>query len=352
METMTERGGSDPLVSVVVPVLHDRPGIRACLEALLDQTYPPDRYEIIVADNGSTDGTRAVVEAFRARAGSRLSLVVEDWVRTSYAARNQGLRVARGEILAFTDADCVPSPTWLECGVRALRAEGAAIVGGRIVVTYRGARPNVYEYFDSAIRFNQRAYVDRHYAATANMLVHAHMIERHGPFRPELVTGGDREFGTRLWKAGERIAYAPDAVVRHAARATLGAVYRKSLRIARGHQPLHRLAVAPRRECTLKPLRSWRCPTPRDWAGRLSFTATVQVRLLHLLNAWLMLTVCRGQALGAWARSWRLGRQERRFGDLADPEGRQIATLGPLPGRGASSALSPSDLRVGSGGSE
>ncbi len=336
METMTDRGGSDPLVSVVVPVLRDRPGIRACLGALLDQTYPPDRYEIIVADNGSTDGTRAVVEDLRARAGSRLLLVVEDRIRTSYAARNRGLSVARGEILAFTDADCVPAPTWLESGVRALRAEGAAIVGGRIVVTYRGARPNVYEYWDSAIRFNQQAYVNRHYAATANMMVYAHLIERHGPFRAELVTGGDREFGHRLWRAGERVAYAPDALVSHAARATLGAVYRKSLRIALGHQSLHELGVAPRRECMFKPLRSWRCPVPRDWTGRLPFPAMVTVRLLHVLNAWLVLTVCSGRALRSWARSGRLGRQERRPGALADAAGRPVPTLGRLPGQGVS----------------
>ena len=303
-----------PLVSVVVPVLHDGPGIRACLEALLGQTYPAGGYEIVVADNGSTDDTRAVVESLRAGAGSRVSLVVEDRVRTSYAARNQGLRAARGQVLAFTDADCVPAPTWLEEGVRALRVSSAACVAGRIVVTFAGHRLNAYEYWDSAFRFNQESYVRRHFAATANMFLQARVIERHGPFRPELVSGGDREFGFRLWKAGEHLAYAPDAIVAHPARATFAAIYRKGLRLALAHRPLHRLGVVPSGECALNVIKSWRCPVSRDWTGRLPLTTRVAVRLLHHVHAWFLLTVCYSQGLSTWKRSrWltsRVGRPD------------------------------------------
>ena len=319
--TATEADSSRPFVSVVVPVLHDVRGIRTCLEALLGQTYPSDRYEIIVADNGSMDGTRTVVEQLRARAGSRLRLVVEDRIRTSYAARNRAIGVARGEVLAFTDADCVPSRTWIERGVCALHAEGATCVGGRIAVTYRGSRPNVYEYWDSASRFNQEAYVSRHYGATANLFVHVQVIERHGPFRAELQSGGDREFGVRLWKAGERIVYAPDAVVDHPARATFDAVYRKSLRIARAHRPLHRLGVAPRSECTLKVFRTlWRCPRSRDWTGRLSLAEALSIRVLHHLSAWLLFAVCYGDGLRTW-RPWGLPGRDRPTDALAPESG-------------------------------
>ena len=310
---LPERSPLHPFVSVVVPVLHDGPVIGTCLEALLQQTYPPDRYEIIVADNGSTDGTRAIVERVRARTGARLSLVVEDQVRTSYAARNRGLRVARGQVLAFTDADCVPVPTWLEQGVRALRASGAACVGGRIVVTFAGPRPNAYEYWDSAVRFNQELYVRHHYAATANLFVQARVIECHGPFRPELVSGGDREFGFRLWKAGERLAYAPDAIVAHPARATLEAVYRKGLRLALGQRPLHRLGVVPPGECALKLIKSWRCPVSRDWTGRLPLTTSVAVRLVHHLHAWFRLMICLVQGLGTWERPRWLISEDRQL---------------------------------------
>ncbi len=313
MATSGESNTSHPFVSVVVPVLHDGPGIRTCLEALLSQTYPPDRYEIVVADNGSTDDTRGVVERLRAGRGSRLSLVVEGQVRTSYAARNRGIRVARGEILAFTDADCVPAPTWLECGVRALRTEAAAVAGGRIVVTYRGPRPNAYEYWDSAVHFNQARYIEHHhFAATANLFLRADVLERCESFRSDLVSGGDYEFGVRLWKAGERLVYAPDAVVAHPARATLGALCRKGLRVARAQWRQHQLGLGPRWGCVRKLGRSWKCPVPRDWAGRAPVSVTLGARLLHHLNAWLFLTVCAAHGVRAWARSWRLGPWGRR----------------------------------------
>jgi GT2 family glycosyltransferase len=331
--TDIEPGVAHPLVSVVIPVLHDPSGIRLCLEALLRQTYPPDRFEIIVADNGSTDGTRAVVERLRAEARSRLRLVVEDQARTSYAARNRALRVARGEVLAFTDADCVPTPSWLECGVRALQTEAAACVGGRIVVTYRGAWPNVYEYWDSATRFNQEMYVSRHYAATANLFVYAHVVARHGAFRPELISGGDREFGIRVWKAGEHLVYAPDAVVTHPARATLTAVYRKAMRLARAQRRLHQLGVAPRWECARKVVKSaWLRPTHRDWSGRPSLRLILACRVFHHLNAWLVATVCVAYGLRA---AWE------RLGRAPHPDGLIPASERSLPG-----------VRIGSGDPE
>jgi glycosyltransferase involved in cell wall biosynthesis len=114
---------------VIVPVLNDARGIEACVNALLRQTYPSDRYEIIVADNGSTDGTRGVVERLRAGAGSRLLLVVEDGVRSSYAARNLALGAASGQIVAFTDADCSPAASWLERGVHALDVRDSVPAG-------------------------------------------------------------------------------------------------------------------------------------------------------------------------------------------------------------------------------
>lgn len=321
--TGTEPGLSLPLVSVVVPVLHDPPGIQECLRALSRQTYPRERFEIIVADNGSTDGTRAVVDRFRGVMGSRLTVVVEDRVRTSYAARNCGVRAARGEILAFTDADCVPTPGWLEGGVRALQA-GAEYAGGRIVVTYRGPRPNAYEYWDSATRFNQQAYVGRHYGATANLFVHASVLARHGGFRSELASGGDRELGVRLWKAGERLVYAPDAVVTHPARFTLRSVFRKSLRLARAQRRLHQLGVAKPWECGRKLMRStWRCPVPRDWTGRPPLHVVIAARLLHHGNAWVLATVCITHGLRGWLR---LGRPIRHSPPALSPGG------GPPPG--------------------
>jgi len=98
-------------VSVIVPVLNGEATIRECLDSLLRQEYPSDKYEIIVVDNGSADQTPLVVANFKTE---RIVLLQERTKRNSDAARNFGIRRARGDICAFIDADCVADKLWLK----------------------------------------------------------------------------------------------------------------------------------------------------------------------------------------------------------------------------------------------
>jgi glycosyltransferase involved in cell wall biosynthesis len=310
---------SRPHVSVIVPVLNDPRGIAACLRALLEQTYPAELYEIIVADNGSTDGTRSAVQEVGAAGGGRVRLVMETQRRSSYAARNRALGEARGAIVAFTDADCTPAPAWLEQGVPTLEAQGRGSVAGRVEFTYRGPRPNVWEYWDSAVHMNQSDLIRRfHFGATANLFTYARMFQLYGPFRDALASGGDREFGHRLFKAGEPIDYAPGAVVRHPARGDFGTIFEKSLRLARAHRGLHQSGVlTSRKRCArrLKVLRT--CPQPGSWEGRLPPHMMASVLLLRNLDAWLSVAVCLGQTardrtaarLASTVKRWRDSRE-------------------------------------------
>src|SRR6476646_11757769 len=91
-----------PKVSVVVPVYNGEETIKTCVESLVGLDYPRDRFEVLIVDNKSTDGTRRVVEKYP------VTLLQEAAVQSSYAARNLGVARSSGEIIAFTDADCVP----------------------------------------------------------------------------------------------------------------------------------------------------------------------------------------------------------------------------------------------------
>ena len=91
----------DPLVSVVVPARNAAATLERCLRSLLDLDYPRDRFEIIVADNGSTDGSRSILDRF----GGQVR-VVEQPRPGPAAARNAGIRAAEGTVIALTDADC------------------------------------------------------------------------------------------------------------------------------------------------------------------------------------------------------------------------------------------------------
>jgi glycosyltransferase involved in cell wall biosynthesis len=231
-------------VSVVIPVYNDTLGIHKALKALVNQTYPRDAYEIIVADNGSRDGTRTVVEQFQAQYPDLVHLVVENEVQGSYAARNKGVRAAQGEILAFTDADCIPIPEWLEEGVKAIVEENAAFAAGQIKMTFQGKESNIWEYLDAARKLNQRAYVeDAGFGATANLFVRRDLFDKYGLFRDDLQSGGDYEFGRRLTKSGEKLVYAERAIVHHPARRTFKSILKKSRRVARGEKQLQEMGL-------------------------------------------------------------------------------------------------------------
>src|SRR5687768_1929723 len=114
-----------PDVSVVVPVRDGADVLGACLDALAAQHGV--RAEIVVVDNGSTDGTGAI-----ARAHPAVTAVVTEVRPGSYAARNGGIAATRAEVLAFTDADCVPEPGWLAAGLAVITG-GADLAGGDVV---------------------------------------------------------------------------------------------------------------------------------------------------------------------------------------------------------------------------
>jgi glycosyltransferase involved in cell wall biosynthesis len=111
-----------PLVTIVIPVKNEERVLRQCLESIAALDYPMDRLEVVIADSLSTDRSRAIAEEYGA-------VIVSNPKQTVVSGRNCGLAAARGEFIAFTDADCVVSRHWLRAGVDAF-APGVAGVGG------------------------------------------------------------------------------------------------------------------------------------------------------------------------------------------------------------------------------
>ena len=105
--------GSDPSVSVVVATRDRAPFLPELLGALADQSMDPSRFEVIVVDDGSTDGTWSALEGLAGTTTLRLRGLRLDHSVGQGPARNVGVRAARGEIVAFTDDDCIPEPSWL-----------------------------------------------------------------------------------------------------------------------------------------------------------------------------------------------------------------------------------------------
>jgi glycosyltransferase involved in cell wall biosynthesis len=227
---------SEVRVSVVVPAYNAERTLGACLEALTRQVRPAD--EVVVVDNGSTDGTAAVAHAFCGRL-SGLRVVVEPRAGEA-AARNRGLEEARGDVIAFTDADCIPREDWLDQAVRALGAwpECAAVAGevagyrpGRLVEKYLSVaafptpqQPCVV----SGLGFPPPTFY------TANFVVRRAALARVGRFDESLTVGLDVDLCVRLLRAGFRIGYQPGAVVAHVQRDSLRKMMRRLFQYGTG----------------------------------------------------------------------------------------------------------------------
>jgi Glycosyl transferase family 2 len=129
---------SDLTISVVVPFHNEARYIARCIESLLQQNYLPDRYEIIMVDNNSTDNSAEQVAAH-----ARVKLLAEARPG-SYAARNRGVAHATGDVIAFTDGDCIASHDWLRTIASAMQHTDAKILlgGSGLRMTASGCEPS------------------------------------------------------------------------------------------------------------------------------------------------------------------------------------------------------------------
>ena len=288
-EKKESQDGMPLFVSVIIPVYNDPDRIGKCLGALINQTYPHNSYEIIVADNGSMNETSGVIQDYCDKHPDLIRMVVESEIQSSYAARNKSVEKARGEILAFTDSDCIPNRDWIKSGAVALDKQDATCGGGHIEFLFKGEQPNIYEHFDAGRKLNQKAFVEKSgFAATANFFVRREMLDRYGLFRHDLISGGDYEFGRRLTDAGEKMIYIADAVVKHPARATLRAILKKSRRVAEGQKQLENLGLYDHRKVSWRQLLPVKSSVAAPcWNGRVSLFDKVRIMMLHNFVRWL-----------------------------------------------------------------
>jgi len=197
-------------LSVIIPHLNEPDDLSRCLQSIAAQDAGGIDYEVIVVDNGS----RVLpCEACAAFPGVRLE---REPVPGPGPARNRGAAVARAELLAFIDADCVAEPGWMASIVRFMdRNPAIGFVGGDIRITPGDpGRLTAIEAYESIFSYRARYYVEHHgFAATGNMAVRAAVFRAVGPFGG-ISTMEDTEWGKRATALGYRIAYVGEARVR------------------------------------------------------------------------------------------------------------------------------------------
>ena len=216
-------GSALPSVSIVVPVRNGERTITACVDALCAQDYRGP-YDLVVVDNGSTDATASRVSALGVP-------LVREARQGRGIARNTGIGVTDGEILAFVDSDCIAEPRWLTELVRPYADPDVAGVGGEIhavppvsaVQIYLDRRESCWQQYCVQGGRRKRA----GFLITANASYRRSVLDLVGGFDPHFVTSEDVDLGYRVRRAGYRLAYAGDAIVRHQLRETMRELFRQ-----------------------------------------------------------------------------------------------------------------------------
>jgi glycosyltransferase involved in cell wall biosynthesis len=207
-------------VSIVVPTFNRADRLSMLLADLVDQQADGLRYEVLVVDNGSSDGTAAIVEQ-RAAVDARVRYLLERRPGAS-CARNTGIAAATAPILAFIDDDVRPRADWVASLHRAFAADPALdCLGGRIEPRWPCAPPRwltPLHWGPLALQMGRgpSPVIDRAHASaclvTANFACRASVFRELGGFSPAFRRDEDREFNLRMWRAGKRGMYV-DSVV-------------------------------------------------------------------------------------------------------------------------------------------
>ncbi|MFD1515781.1 glycosyltransferase [Halomarina rubra] len=240
-EQTTDRSALEaPFVSVIVPVYNDPEGLRDTLDTLVDQTYERDRYEVLVVDNRSLDETRAVAADYASRHDNVFALD-ERRRQSSYAARVRGIRRARGDVLAFMDADMTVDADWLERAIERMDGDELDYMACNVEL-YSEGEETLASKFNRLSGFPIEQYVDDlHFAPTCCLLVRSEVVDEVGPFDVRFVSSGDREFGQRVHDAGFEMGYAEDVSMYHPTRTSLKSLAKKAIRIGRGKHQMREL---------------------------------------------------------------------------------------------------------------
>ncbi|PSM50225.1 glycosyl transferase [Chroococcidiopsis sp. CCALA 051] len=231
-----------PFFSIIIPTYNRPERLANCLQSIAQLNYPPDRFEVIVVDDGSEIPIEPVVASLR----KQLNLTAIAQQNSGPAnARNSGATRARGKFLVFTDDDCMPAPEWLKTLEVRFKAAPHCLVGGR---TLNALPDNLYSTASQVlIDFLYEYYnADRDrssFFASNNLALPAERFHSLGGFDTTfpLAAGEDREFCDRWLQHGYQMIYAPEAQVYHAHKLTLYAFWRQHYNYGRGAFCFHQV---------------------------------------------------------------------------------------------------------------
>jgi cellulose synthase/poly-beta-1,6-N-acetylglucosamine synthase-like glycosyltransferase len=220
---------ANPFISIVVPIRNEEATIERLTRSLLDQNYPHDRYEILMADGGSTDRTRELLAVTDVEARVR---VLDNPGRTAPAALNVAIAEAKGDIVTRVDGHSYVAPDYLSRIVAVMEETGESVVGGPVLMfADTPFRKALVEALYSKVgvgavpyrTLQTRSYVESLQTGSFKKAV----LDRVGPFDEALAVVEDLDMNTRIRKSGYKLLLDPSIRFWYLPRPTLRALWRQ-----------------------------------------------------------------------------------------------------------------------------
>jgi glycosyltransferase involved in cell wall biosynthesis len=219
------------LLSIIVPLYNAENFLPEFFNSLSNQEYVDENFELLLIDNGSTDNSKDIVEKYiKINQNLHIEYHYFDDVADSYAARNYGVRQSKGEIIAFTDSDCILEPNWIKNVIKF--AKPGTIISGEVEIQVTDKK-NIWEVFDSFAHLNNKENASVGKIATANLIVRKEDYLSIGFFE-ERFSGGDHDWSLRAKRKGFEIIYNEEVKVLHPSRKLYQEIINKSKRMAYG----------------------------------------------------------------------------------------------------------------------
>ncbi len=235
-----------PNVSVIIPVYNGENDLNPLAECIKNQTYPKELVEYILINNNSQDQTKIMLQTIKENfkfQGIKIIILEENDIQSSYSARNKGIKASKGEIIAFTDADCRPEKNWLYNLIQPFNNDKIGIVAGEILALL--GETLLEEYANKMEILSQKHTLANSflpYGQTANLAIRKKIFFLIGIFRPYLTTGGDADICWRIQQqTNYQIYLAENAIVKHRHRSTLKEYQKQWQRYGKSNRYLHEL---------------------------------------------------------------------------------------------------------------
>lgn len=228
-----------PFVSIVVPCLNEEASISECLESILSQDYPLERFELLIADGGSTDGTVAAIHRFAARHPRLRVRVIANPERIQAAGCNRAIAESRGDVIVRMDAHAKYRSDYVTTCVDTLASTGAQIVGGAQRPAWRTPFQHALAAtLESPLAVGGAAYRDPLREGFVDTVwlgaFRRSAFEMVGLFDERAVTNEDAELNYRVSQAGGRVFLSRDIVAHYYPRDCLRALGRQYFRYGVG----------------------------------------------------------------------------------------------------------------------